>query len=203
MCPRANPLPGVQFAPGQSAAARYLRDQRCVLHVVTYLAPYSVTKSGRQCGQVLVSETLYTLRMNEARMIWKTCGRIRDNTKSCVPCKRTEIPGGVCCASRGERRRLAAPPPPTRCTTVSDGIPSELPIGTLDLGLLDERKLSCPFYRVGTKKTTPVYSYLTYNCTAPSGLRNRKASKDRQQPCFTPTDRCHLSKSLMAAPVRL
>ncbi len=43
----------------------------------------------------------------------------------------------------------------------------------------------------------------TYNYAAPSGIRGRKAPKDGQQPCFTPKGRCHLSKSLMAATVRL
>jgi hypothetical protein len=89
----------------------------------------------------------------KARRIWAaaSCG---------VPCKRTEIPGGVCCASRRESRRLAMLPPPTRCITVSAVISSGLPIGTLDLVVLGEWPLSCPFYRVGTKKTTPVYQTL-------------------------------------------
>ena len=43
----------------------------------------------------------------------------------------------------------------------------------------------------------------TYNYAASSGIRDRKAPKDRQQPCFTPKGRCYLSKSLMAATVRL
>jgi len=38
---------------------------------------------------------------------------------------------------------------------------------------------------------------------APSGIRDRKAPKDRQQPCFTPNGRCHLSQSLRAATVHL
>ena len=86
----------------------------------------------------------------KARRIWAaaSCG---------VPRNRTEIPGGVCCASRGERRRLATLLPPTRCTTVSGVISSGLPIGTLDLVLLGAWQLFCPFYRVGTKKTTPAH----------------------------------------------
>jgi hypothetical protein len=43
---------------------------------------------------------------------------------------------------------------------VSGVISSGLPIGTLDLVVLGEWPLSCPFYRVGTKKTTPVYQTL-------------------------------------------
>src|SRR5882724_5900615 len=45
--------------------------------------------------------------------------------------------------------------------------------------------------------------HLTYNYAAPSGIRDRKAPKDGQQPCFTPKCRSHLSKFLMAASVRL
>jgi hypothetical protein len=43
----------------------------------------------------------------------------------------------------------------------------------------------------------------TYNHAAPSGLRDRKAPKDGQQPCFTPKGRSHLSQSLIAVTVRL
>jgi hypothetical protein len=43
----------------------------------------------------------------------------------------------------------------------------------------------------------------TYNYATPSSIRDRKAPKDGQQPCFTPKGRCHPSKSLMAASVRL
>jgi hypothetical protein len=86
----------------------------------------------------------------KARRIWvaASCG---------VPCKRTEIPGGVCCASRKDSRRLATLPPPTRCTTVSGVISSGRPIGTLDLVVLGEWPLSCPFYRDDPKNTAPVY----------------------------------------------
>src|SRR5262249_16698906 len=77
----------------------------------------------------------------KARRIWAaaSCG---------VPCKRTEIPGGVCCASRRESRRFATRPPPSRRTTVSGGISVCVPIGTLHLVVLGEWPLSCPFYRV-------------------------------------------------------
>jgi hypothetical protein len=47
-----------------------------------------------------------------------------------------------------------------RWTTVSGVISSGLPIGTLDLALLDAWKLSCPFYRASPKKTTPAYGIL-------------------------------------------
>jgi hypothetical protein len=82
----------------------------------------------------------------KVRRIWATasCG---------VPCKSTEIPGGVCCASRRESRKFATLPPPTRCTTVSGVISSGLPIGTLDLVMLGEWPLCYPSYYVSTKKS--------------------------------------------------
>src|SRR2546423_266489 len=43
----------------------------------------------------------------------------------------------------------------------------------------------------------------TSNCTATSSLRDWKASKDGQQPCFTPKGRYYLSTSFMAVTVRL
>ena len=43
----------------------------------------------------------------------------------------------------------------------------------------------------------------TIYCAAASGLRDQKAPKDRQQPCFPPKDRSYPSKYLMAATVRL
>src|SRR4030095_9975514 len=44
---------------------------------------------------------------------------------------------------------------------------------------------------------------ITYNYAALSGIRDCKASKDGQQPCFTSKGRCHLSLSLMAVTVSL
>ncbi len=46
-------------------------------------------------------------------------------------------------------------------------------------------------------------SGLTIYCAATSGLRDQKAPKDRQQPCFLPKDRSYPSKYLMAVTVRL
>ena len=60
------------------------------------------------------------------------------------------------------------------------------PAGALPLGLL-----------------VPHRAHLTIHCAATSGLRDRKAPKDRDYPCLPPKDRCHLSHSLMAATVRL
>ena len=53
------------------------------------------------------------------------------------------------------------------------------------------------------EKTAAQRLSATYTYAAPSGIRDRKASKDGQQPCVTPKGRGHLSQSLMAATVHL
>jgi hypothetical protein len=98
-----------------------------------------------------------------------------------------------------------------RCQRLSIVV-SALPVNRCGTHLSPRRGLlACPAHRgmppmsptAYERKTVAQRRSSTSNYAAPSGLRDRKAPKDSQQPCFTPKGRCYLSNSLMAATVRL
>jgi hypothetical protein len=107
--------------------------------------------------------------------------------------------GRLQCVVRGGRdrrwgHRAPAPRAPDRAPPVTEARPERLP-----------RSPPRPTAARGDDPLSTIRraGHRTYNYAAPSGLRDRKAPKDGQQPCFTPKGRCHLSQSLMAATVRL